>query len=225
MLSIGVLALIATSCGTDRDASSSSSPPDATATVGVGGEPTAADAVVSWVDTLAIGSYEDADLLVDQAQVVLLISVQSYSPGIYEQLTRDGVDSEMTRDFWASFAGELEAFTGVAITEVVVGEERSFEADGRSFAEVDFFSSRGEATVIAIEDGGRWYVDVLATFGRSFSSLFNLWIERLPPDATAPRGALAEQSVSLTVARDRLDPELDAEAVTELNLLLDRLAG
>ena len=189
------------------------------------GKATPAEAVAFWVDTLAIGSYQAAELVVDEAQVVLLIAVESYSAEVFEQLSADGVDPDVNAAFWSSFVGGFEAFTGAAITDVGVGAERPFEYGGRSFAEVDLFSSRGEATVIAIVEDGRWYVDVLATFGPSFSSLFNLWIERLPPEATAPRLALSQQATSLAVARDRLDPELEAGAVAELTLLLDRLAG
>lgn len=178
-----------------------------------------------WVDTLAIGAYEEADLVVGESQVVLLIAVESYSPEIYHQLADEGVDSEMSRNFWASFVGGFEAFTGAAITDVVVGEERQFVAEGRNFAEVDLISSRGDATVIAMQDEGRWFVDVLATFGPSFSSLFNLWVERLPADATAPRAALGRQAVSLKVARDRLNPELDSGAAAELDRLLGQLGS
>ncbi len=223
MLFAGVLALIAASCGSDRAADSTTTrAPTTTTVVTIRGQATPIDAVAFWVDMLAIGSYEGADLVVEEDQVVLLIAVESYSAEVFEQLSKDGVDHAA---FWSSFVGGFEAFTGAAITDVAVGAEHPFEFDGRSFAAVDLFSPRGDVEVIATEESGRWYVDVLATFGPSFSSLFNLWIERLPPEAAAPRLALSQQSTSLAVARDRLDSNLDAAAVAELTLLLDRLAG
>lgn len=218
-----VLVLLASACGGGDEASSSISPTAAPTTSAVVGEASPSEAVAFWVDTLAVGSYHNAGLVVGEDQVVLLIAVESYSPEVYAQLADDGIGQDMSRSFWSSFVGGFEAFTGAAITEVVVGEERRFRAGGQNFAEVDLLSSRGEATVIAVEEERRWFVDVLATFGPSFASLFNLWVERLPPDATAPRAALREQSISLTVARDRLDRELDAGAVAELDLLLESL--
>jgi len=223
VLFIGVvLTLIAASCGSDRAADSTTTRAPTTITVVIRGQATPIDAVAFWVDMLAIGSYEGADLVVKEDQVVLLIAVESYSAEVFEQLSKDGVDHAA---FWSSFVGGFEAFTGAAITDVAVGAEHPFEFGGRSFVAVDLFSPRGDVEVIATEESGRWYVDVLATFGPSFSSLFNLWIERLPPEATAPRLALSQQSTSLAVARDRLDVTLDAAAVAELTLLLDRLAG
>lgn len=224
MLLIGVFVVLTASCGGAGTVTTATQPPTP-ATSAPGGEATPADAVARWVDALAVGSYQDAGMVVDEAQIVLLIAVESYSPEVYDQLASDGVDATMSHSFWASFVDGFEGFTGAAITDVVVGEERRFEAGGRDYAEVELLSPRGEAMVVTVEDEGRWYVDVLATFAPSFSSLFNLWMERLPAEAVAPREALGRQRSSLSVAKDRLNPELDAEALGELDLLLGRLAG
>lgn len=223
VLLIGVLALVATACNRATNTTTTARAPATTTTLG--GEATPADAVARWVDTLALGSYQEADMVVDEAQVVLLIAVESYSPEVFDQLARDGVDASMSSSFWESFVAGFEGFTGAAITDVVVGGEHRFEADGREFAEVELLSPRGDAMVVAVKDEGRWFVDVLATFGPSFSSLFNLWMERLPPEATAPRDALGLQLTSLSVARDRLDPDLSPESYGELERLLEVLEG
>ena len=103
----------------------------------------------------------------------------------------------------------------------MLGENR-FEAYGGSFAAVEVESPRGDLMVVAVEtDNQRWLVDMLATFGPSFAPLFNLWIDRLPTDASAPVEALAGQLPSLQVARDRAT---DPEALAELDRLIKTLS-
>jgi len=87
-------------------------------------------------------------------------------------------------------------------------------------------SPRGDLTIIARQEpDGRWYVDLLATFGPSFAPLFNPWVERLPGDVSEPLEALARQRPSLEVARDRARDTPGDQAETELELLLGQLPG
>ena len=216
--------MLAAWSGGEADTTTSTAPPAPTTTVVVGGE-TPLDAVVAWLDAIAIGRYPAADVVVVEDQFVLLLAVESYSVALYDGLVSGGISPEVSRTFWESFAAGVRGFTGSDITEVDVLGETRFEAYGRSFAEVEAISPRGDLTVVAVlGEDGRWYVDLLATFGQSFAPLFNLWVDRLPPDSS-PVAALAGQQSSLRVARDRVSGAAADEAEAELDTLLSRLGA
>ena len=155
-----------------------------------------------------------------------MLAVESYSVELYDALVSDGIPPAASETFWDSFVLGVRGFTGADITEVdILGEER-FEAYGMAFAEVEATSPRGDLTVVAVQSAnGRWHVDLLATFGPSFGPLFDLWVDRLPPDRTGPVDALARQQASLQVARDRASAANDIEAQADLESLLERILG
>lgn len=219
--SIALCAVLLGGCGGDEaDQPTTTSRAPATTVASGGASPL--DAATIWLDALAIGQYRTADTVVVQEQFVLLLAVESYSVDLYDELVQGGISPDVSRTFWESFVAGVRGFTGAAITEVDVLGQEPFEAYGRSFAEVDVRSPRGELTIVTIEgDDGRWQVDLLATFGPSFAPLFNLWVDRLPDDADHPVRALQGQVASLQVARDRAAG--GGEARVELVALLDRL--
>jgi len=216
-------ALLVGGCGGD-DAEVVATATSAPTTTTVTGGETPLAAVTDWLDALSIARYGAADVMVVEEQFVLLLAVESFSPELYAELVSGGISPAVSRTFWESFASGVRGFTGAAITEVdVVGEQR-FEAHGRDFAEVEATSPRGDLTIIAqMDQGGRWHVDLLATFGSSFAPLFNTWIERLPGDVIDPLEALARQRSSLQVARDRAERRRADEAVADLERLLEQL--
>ena len=210
--------------GEEAEPTTTTRPPTTTTTVTGGASPL--EAVTAWFDGLAIGRYPIVDDVVVNDQFVLMLAVESYSMELYEDLAADGVSPAVSRTFWESFVAGVRGFTGADITEVeILGAER-FEAYGRSFAEVEAMSPRGDLTVVVIQEGDRrWYVDMLATFGPSFAPLFNLWVDRLPPGPGGPLDALAAQIASLQVARDRASNLSDQEARLQLDDLLERVGG
>ena len=210
--------------GEEAEPTTTTRPPTTTTTVTGGASPL--EAVTAWFDGLAIGRYPIVDDVVVNDQFVLMLAVESYSMELYEDLAADGVSPAVSRTFWESFVAGVRGFTGADITEVeILGAER-FEAYGRSFAEVEAMSPRGDLTVVVIREGDRrWYVDMLATFGPSFAPLFNLWVDRLPPGPGGPLDALAAQIASLQVARDRASNLSDQEARLQLDDLLERVGG
>lgn len=174
-----------------------------------------------WLDALTIERFTVADDMVIEQQFVLIVAVESFSIDVYRDLVATGVAPAVSRNFWGSFVAGLRGFTGAAIAEVSVEGERRFAAYDIEFAEVGLVAPLGEASVVArLESDGRWYVDLLATFGSGFSPLFNSWLERLPAEATDPREALQAQRSSLRLARDRLQSGADTEVVAELDRLL-----
>ncbi|MGI9649267.1 MAG: hypothetical protein ACR2OI_12180 [Acidimicrobiia bacterium] len=212
-------------CGGDEaEPTTTTRAPTTTTTVTGGDSPL--DAVTAWFDGLAIGRYPTVDEVVVTDQFVLVLAVESYSVELYEDLAANGVSPGVSRTFWESFVAGVRGFTGADITEVDVLGAEPFEAYGRSFAEVEAMSPRGDLTVVVIQEAdGRWYVDLLATFGPSFAPLFNLWVDRLPPDPGGPIDALEAQLASLQVARDRAGTLPDQEAGRELDALLERVGG
>jgi hypothetical protein len=217
--------MLLSGCGGDGGADETSTTravSTTTTTVAVGGA-TPLEVVTAWLDALSIGRSGAADQAVVQDQFVLLLAIESYSLELYNELVSSGISAAASRNFWESFSAGVRGFTGADITEVEVLGENRFEAYGGSFAAVEGESPRGDLTIVAIQTAdGRWLVDLLATFGPSFAPLFNLWIERLPADATAPLEALAGQLPSLQVARDRA---IDPEALAELDRLIETLSG
>lgn len=225
-MSLALCAMLLSGCGGGGDAATTTTTrPPATTTLPEGGA-TPLEAVTAWLDALAIGRYAGADEMVVQDQFVLVLSVESYSVELYDELVAGGVSRSASDNFWESFVAGVRGFTGAAITEVDVLGERRFEAYGRSFAEVEAESPRGDLSIIAVlRDDGRWLVDLMATFGPSFAPLFNLWVDRLPAEATHPVETLESQRASLFVARDRAAAIGNTDAVAELDGLLERLGG
>ena len=219
---VAVCAMLLGGCGGDAAETTTTTGLPPTTTIQTGGQ-TPLEAVTNWLDSLAIGRYAAADVVVVEEQFVLLLAVESFSPQLYENLVAGGISPAVSRTFWESFAAGVRGFTGADITEVdVVGESR-FTAYGREFAEVEATSPRGDLTIIARQEpNGQWYVDLLATFGGSFAPLFNPWVERLPGDVSEPLEALARQRPSLEVARDRAEA---TSAEEELEQLLQQLPG
>ena len=203
--------MLLSGCGGDSGAgeTTTSRATDTTTTTTTPGGASPLEVVTSWLDALSIGRSGAADQAVVLDQFVLLLAVESYSVDLYNELVNSGISPAASRNFWESFSSGVRGFTGADITEVQVVGENRFEAHGASFAAVELESPRGDLTIVAVETAdGRWLVDLLATFGPSFAPLFDLWIERLPVDAVAPRQALAGQLPSLQVARDRaVDPD------------------
>lgn len=225
-MSLALCAMLLSGCGGGESAATTSSAVVATTTTALSGGSTPLEAVTTWLDALAIGQYSGADDMVVAEQFVLVLAVESYSVELYDELVAGGVSREASRNFWESFVAGVRSFTGAAITEVDVLGEQRFEAHGRAFAQVEARSPRGDLTVIAVQDADeQWLVDLLATFGPSFAPLFNLWVDRLPPEATHAIGSLQDQTASLRVARDRAEAVGNAEAVMELDGLLGSLAG
>ncbi len=220
---VGLCAMLLGGCGGDDAESTTTRGLPSTTTTIAGGE-TPLTAVTEWLDALSIGRYPVADVVVVEQQFVLMLAVESYSVELYQDLVSGGISQEVSRTFWESFVAGVRGFTGADITEVdVLGEER-FDAYGRRFAEVEATSPRGDLTIVSVMgEDGRWYVDLLATFGPSFAPLFNLWVERLPADAAGPVEALAGQRASLEVARDRAQGTNGGDAQAELQTLLERL--
>lgn len=224
-LLLGLAAVLVAGCesgGADTSVTTAR-PEPTTTTVAIGGaSPT--DAVTLWLDALTIERFDLADQVVVADQFVLLVAVESYSVDVYRDLLDNGVSPAVSRNFWASFVSGLRGFTGATITEVAVEAERRFAAYGSDYAEVGLTSPLGSASVVTrLESDGRWYVDLLATFGPGFAPLFNLWLERLPPDQIDPQEALIAERPSLMVARDRLEGAADAETIGEVERLLDAL--
>jgi hypothetical protein len=220
-----VFAVLFGGCGGDEAEPTTTTRPATTTTTVTGGA-SALEAVTMWFDGLAIGRYPIVDDVVVEDQFVLVLAVESYAVGLYEDLASDGVTPGVSRTFWESFVAGVRGFTGADITEVEVLGAEHFEAYGRSFAEVEAMSPRGDLTVVAVQGSdGRWYVDLLATFGPSFAPLFNLWVDRLPPGPGGPVEALAAQIGSLQVARDRASDLADQTARIELDSLLERVGG
>ena len=222
---IVVGAMLLGGCGGDEVESSTTGAPSTTTTIATGGQ-TSLEAATAWLDALSIGRYQAADIMVVEDQFVLLLAVESFSPELYESLVAGGISPEVSRTFWESFVAGVRGFTEADITEVDVIGERRFAAYGRDFAEIEALSPRGDLTIIARQEpDGRWYVDLLATFGPSFAPLFNPWVERLPGDVSEPLEALARQRPSLELARDRAEGTPGDQAGTELELLLEQLPG
>lgn len=220
-----VFAALLGGCGGGEAETTTTTHPATTTTTVTGGA-SALEAVTTWVDGLAIGRYPIVDDVVVRDQFVLVLAVESYSVELYEDLAAAGVAPGVSRTFWESFVAGVRGFTGADIAEVEVVGAEHFEAYGRSFAEVEAVSPRGDLTVVAIQEAdGRWYVDLLATFGPSFAPLFNLWVDRLPPDPGGPVDSLAAQIGSLRVARDRASGLADQIARMELDSLLERVEG
>lgn len=216
-------AFLLVGCGGSEATTSTSSAPVST-TVPAAGSATPLEAVTTWLDALSIGRYRLADEAVVADQFVLVLAVESYSVELYDDLVADGIDPSVSTTFWESFQAGVRGFTGADITEVEVVGERRFTDYGRSFAEVAGESPRGDLSIVSVlGEDGTWRVDLLATFGPSFAPLFNLWVDRLPPDVVHPIDDLRRQRPSLEVARDRVRPESDARA--DLDGLLSRLEG
>lgn len=222
---IGVVGLVVGGCGDGEAAPTSTSTVPPT-TISVAGSQTALEAVSTWLDALSIGRYAVADEVVVENQFVLMLAVESYSVELYDELMAGGITPEISRTFWESFVAGVRGFTGADITEVEVVGQEPFVAYGRQFAAVSAESPRGDLTIVAVlGPDQRWYVDLLATFGPGFAPLFNLWIDRLPPDATGPIDVLAGEQASLEVGRDRIQGAGGEEARAELTALLERLAA
>lgn len=222
---IGVVlcAMVLGGCNGEAADPTTTRAPQTTTSHATGGD-SALQAVTSWLDALSIGRYPVADELVVENQFVLILAVESFSLDVYQDLASEGISPDVSRTFWESFVAGVQGFTGANITEVDVVGAQAFEAYGRRFAEVEASSPRGDLTIVAVlEPDGKWYVDLLATFGQSFAPLFNPWVDRLPSGETAPIQALAGQMASLEVARDRAVGAAGREARMELDALLGRL--
>lgn len=222
---IVLFAMLLGGCGGDEAEPTTTTAAPTTTTIVTGGE-SPLEAVTTWFDGLAIGRYAIVDDVVVTDQFVLVLAVESYSVELYDDLAATGVSPSVSRTFWESFVAGVRGFTGADITEVDVQGEERFDAYGRAFAEVEAMSPRGDITIVTIQDAdGRWYVDLLATFGPSFAPLFNLWVDRLPPGQGGPLESLSTQMSSLQVARDRVISLSDQQARQELDALLERLAA
>lgn len=223
---LGLVAVLVAGCGSrGADTTATSARPSSTTTTVVTGGTTPLEAATVWLDALTLERFETAGAAVVDGQLVLLVAVESFSTDVYDDLVTNGISPSVSRNFWSSFVNGLRGFTGAAITEVSAQGERRFSAYGSEYAEVGLESPLGSATVITmLEADGRWYVDLLATFGPGFSPLFNMWLERLPADEPEPRFALEAERASLQVARDRLVGTADQETLAELERLLTNLA-
>ncbi|NNC92655.1 MAG: hypothetical protein HKN80_09200 [Acidimicrobiia bacterium] len=218
-------AVLVGGCGGDDGEADPTIVPIATSTT-LAGRDTPLAAATAWLDALSIGQYPVADVVVVEEQFVLMLAVESFSVELYEELVSRGISEGVSRTFWESFSAGVRGFTGADITEIELVGERRFTAGGNEYAEVAAVSPRGDLTVVTVRSpDGKWFVDLLATFGPSFAPLFNQWVDRLPPGAVAPRQALTNQRASLEVARSRALEAGAEEARLELEALIARLSG
>ena len=122
-------------------------------------------------------------------------------------LLDSGVTGQLAQGYWQSFRDDFEAFRGIDIGSILVGEERPVASNPDHVA-VEI--SAGEQTapvVLRISNPVGWQVDMVATIGPSLVSQLRTYLE------SALEGEYAEPIVA--AYRSAVVPGLDAATVLD----------
>ncbi len=191
-------------------------------------EPGAADpgtAVTELLASLASGDFERASqLTVDDQMLSIAVTGNVPTEALQGVLATGG--SDIGRNYWESFAANLESFLGVEPGQVSTGAVSEIEVDGSSFASVQILVPGDTARrrlVVQQTDG--WKVDVVASFGPALAQRLGRAAEafRADPSASDILASLVRQRPSLQVSLDA--PDLDAETAQVIRTALVSLGG
>ncbi len=157
---------------------------------------------------LGDGDYQSTERVVPDDQLALLAAVEGRGPDEVATMLAEGVPPAIRQNFWRSFSESFPGFAGEQVRELVVGKAEPFTLDGRRFAGVQlvFRERLGSGEIISLRDEqGRWWVDLLGTFGLALARPLEAWMQEVPSSAEGDRvrAALARHRSSLKAALER----------------------
>ncbi len=134
--------------------------------------------------------------------------------------------SDIGRNYWESFANNLEGFLGVGPDQVSTGGITEIEVAGVSFASVQLIVP-GDSIPrrLVVQQTNGWKVDVVASFGPALAQRLGRAAEafRVDPSAAGILESLARQRPSLQVSLEA--PGLDPETAQVIRSALVSLGG
>jgi hypothetical protein len=202
-----------------------SSPPPSGLAVASSVPKTPSDLTVHFFELLADGQYRSlSDLVVDDHIPLLSLSEMDRLEEVVAALADE---TEVSANYWESFAAGVEALGGGELASMhIVGEEES-SIDGQAFVKVEIRlngGGNGTRRVVVREQDG-WRLDPLATFSPAIASRLlgavGDLLERPSPAAVQILEAFRRQSSSLAAAAELWPTEITGE---ESRLALMRLA-
>jgi hypothetical protein len=216
-----VLSVLASSCSPEPG----TAPVSAPAPTMQPGVSDPATAVTELLASLASGDFERASqLTVDDQMMSIAVTGNVPTEALHGVLATGG--SDIGRNYWQSFAANLEGFLGVGPDQVGTGAVAEMEVDGVSFASVQLLvpgDSASRRLVVQRTDG--WKVDVVASFGPALAQRLGRAAEafRADPSAAEILASLARQRPSLRVSLDA--PGLEPETAQVIRTALVSLGG
>jgi hypothetical protein len=222
---LGVLvavSVLVSSCSPEPDATVPESVP---APVARPGASAPATAVTELLAALSAGDFERAaQLTVDDQMLSIAVTGNVPTDALQGVLATGG--SDIGRNYWESFAANLEGFLGVRPDQVTTGSVSEIEVDGVSFAIVALTvpgDSIPRRLVVQQTDG--WKVDVVASFGPALAQRLGRAAEafRVDPSAADILASLSRQRSSLQVSLDA--PGLDPETAQVIRSAMVSLGG
>lgn len=126
-----------------------------------------ASVVRLWIDTLADARFDDAHALVEPLGLAVVVAVENdLTTDQLATFVEDGVAPELVAAYWSSFGEAFEAFRGLPLASVVVGDTEELSIEGVSYSAVEISSGEVSGEVIARQqEDGAWQVDMVGTVG------------------------------------------------------------
>jgi len=142
------------------------------------------EAVATWLD--AVENLDVATLssvVVPESLVLVLAMENAVSPEETALLLQNGLSDDLQEQYWRSFRDEFAGFAGRPISTLTVGDAKTFEAEGHTYAAVDVFGTGNAGSVVIVrrEDDGSWAVDPLATLAPGFVVSLRREFDAVPP--------------------------------------------
>jgi hypothetical protein len=130
--------------------------------------------VVAWFEAIDDGDTVAAARAVNDDSLAVILSIENdIDDDTTAAYLESGVPSDVQRMYWESFASGFSDFASRPISTLTVGESRTVDIEGATYASVPISSGASSESIVftRMRDDGTWEVDLVATLSDGFSSL------------------------------------------------------